>query len=134
MLIWHPLTCALNLPVKNVNVHVVLFMFIGDDVAPAASIPCKLLVACPCPAAAALLTTCLVRRSCNPLDIQQLTFPGDLWFVMVNPVYEAPTAEMRAVLPKQVAMSSAVHNCAMGGSLVRPCCLQSDLSRQCVLS
>ena len=59
-------------------------------------------------------------RSCNPLDIQQLTFPGDLWFVLVNPVFEAPTAEMRAVLPKQVPMSSAVHNCAMGGSLVRP--------------
>ena len=59
-------------------------------------------------------------RSCNPLDIQQLTFPGDLWFVLVNPVFEAPTAEMRAVLPKQVAMSSAIHNCAMGGSLVRP--------------
>ena len=59
-------------------------------------------------------------RSCNPLDIQQLAFPGDLWFVLVNPVFEAPTAEMRAVLPKQVAMSSAIHNCAMGGSLVCP--------------
>jgi len=57
-------------------------------------------------------------RSCNPLDIQQLSFPGDLWFVLVNPVFEAPTAEMRAVLPKQIAMSSAIHNCAMGGSLV----------------
>lgn len=40
--------------------------------------------------------------------------------MLVNPVFEAPTAEMRAVLPKQVPMSSAVHNCAMGGSLVRP--------------
>ncbi|CAL5221110.1 g3243 [Coccomyxa viridis] len=68
--------------------------------------------------APALLGGFVLIRSCNPLDIQQLTFPGDLWFVLVNPVFEAPTAEMRAVLPKQVAMSSAVHNCAMGGSLV----------------
>ena len=51
-------------------------------------------------------------RSCNPLDIQQLSFPGDLWFVLVNPVFEAPTAE--------VPMASAVHNSAMGGSLVGP--------------
>lgn len=89
---------------------------------------------CPCPAADALLMTYFVRRSCNPLDIQQLTFPGDLWFVLVNPVFEAPTAEMRAVLPKQVAMSSAVHNCAMGGSLVRPRCLPSGVSRWCMPS
>lgn len=59
-------------------------------------------------------------RSCNPLDIQRLAFPGDLYFILVNPVFEAPTAEMRAVLPKEVAMSSAIRNCAMGGSLVRP--------------
>ena len=62
--------------------------------------------------------TCM-HRSCNPLDIQRLAFPGDLYFVLVNPVFEAPTAEMRAVLPKQVAMTAAIHNCAMGGSLVR---------------
>jgi homoserine kinase len=59
------------------------------------------------------------RRSCDPLDIQRLAFPGDLWFVLVNPVFEAPTAEMRAVLPRQVPMASAIRNCAMGGSLVR---------------
>ena len=58
------------------------------------------------------------RRSCNPLDIQRLPFPGDLWFVLVNPVFEAPTAEMRAVLPASVPMVSAIRNCAMGGSLV----------------
>lgn len=60
-----------------------------------------------------------MRRSCEPLDIQRLAFPGDLYFVLVNPVFEAPTAEMRAALPKEVAMASAIHNCAMGGSLVR---------------
>jgi hypothetical protein len=59
------------------------------------------------------------RRSCKPLDLQRLAFPGELWFVLVNPCFEAPTAEMRAVLPGQVAMSAAVHNCIMGGTLVR---------------
>ncbi|BDA43004.1 Homoserine kinase [Coccomyxa sp. Obi] len=68
--------------------------------------------------APALLGGFILIRSCNPLDIQRLSFPGDLYFVLVNPVFEAPTAEMRAVLPKQVAMTSAIHNCAMGGSLV----------------
>ena len=38
--------------------------------------------------------------------------------MLVNPVFEAPTAEMRAVLPASVPMASAIRNCAMGGSLV----------------
>lgn len=45
-------------------------------------------------------------RSCSPgkpLELLQLPFSGkDLFFVLVNPVFEAPTAEMRAVLPKEV--------------------------------
>lgn len=44
------------------------------------------------------------RRSCDPLDLQRLPFSGDLWFVLVNPRFEAPTAEMRAVLPKEIPM------------------------------
>ena len=59
-------------------------------------------------------------RSCRPLDMQRLAFPGELWFVLVNPVFQAPTAEMRAMLPAEVPMASAVHNCAMSGTLVRP--------------
>ena len=43
---------------------------------------------------------------------------GGLFFALVNPVFEAPTAEMRAVLPALVPMSSAVSNCAAGGALV----------------
>jgi hypothetical protein len=43
-------------------------------------------------------------RSCDPLDLQRLPFAGDLWFVLVNPRFEAPTAEMRAVLPKEIPM------------------------------
>ena len=46
----------------------------------------------------------LRRRSCDPLDLQRLPFAGDLWFVLVNPRFEAPTAEMRAVLRKEVPM------------------------------
>ncbi|GFH29310.1 uncharacterized protein HaLaN_27948, partial [Haematococcus lacustris] len=42
----------------------------------------------------------------------------ELYFVLVNPVFEAPTAEMRAVLPKQVSMSAMINNCCQGGSLV----------------
>lgn len=66
--------------------------------------------------ASALLLSC---RSLQPLDLQQLLFAkGDLYFVLVNPKFEAPTAEMRAVLPKMVPMTSAIHNSSMGASLV----------------
>lgn len=62
------------------------------------------------------------RRGLKPLDIQQLLFAkGDLYFVLVNPKFEAPTAEMRAVLPPMVPMVAAINNSAMGGSLVRLC-------------
>lgn len=61
----------------------------------------------------------LVCRGLQPLDLQQLLFAkGDLFFVLVNPKFEAPTAEMRAVLPKMVPMTAAIHNSSMGGSLV----------------
>ena len=68
--------------------------------------------------APALLGGFILVRSCDPLDLQRLPFNGELWFVLVNPKFEAPTAEMRAVLPKQVPMSALVNNCAMGASLV----------------
>lgn len=68
--------------------------------------------------APALLGGFILVRSCDPLDLQRLPFDGDLWFVLVNPLFEAPTAEMRAVLPKQVPMASLVNNCAQGASLV----------------
>jgi len=63
----------------------------------------------------------LVRRCVQgePLDLQALTYKGsDLTFVLVNPKFEAPTAEMRAVLPKEVPMSKVINNCAMGATLV----------------
>lgn len=58
-------------------------------------------------------------RSAKPLDVQRLEFKGGaLWFALVNPLFEAPTAEMRAALPKTVPMASQIHNAAMGGTLV----------------
>lgn len=57
-------------------------------------------------------------RSCDPLDIQQLEFAGDLWFVLVNPKFEAPTAQMRAVLPTHVPMKQVIQNSSMGATLV----------------
>jgi homoserine kinase len=79
--------------------------------------------------APAILGDFVLIRTCQPdlpLDILQLPFGSEpsssslseLWFVLVNPLFEAPTAQMRAALPKQVAMSSAVKNCAAGGALV----------------
>ena len=60
-----------------------------------------------------------LSRSTKPLDLERLESGGPLWFVLVNPKFEAPTAEMRAVLPKEVPMASQIHNAAMGASLVR---------------
>lgn len=68
--------------------------------------------------APAILGGFVLVRSCDPLDLQRIPFDGDLWFVLVNPKFEAPTAEMRAVLPKEVPMKSLVNNCAMGASLI----------------
>lgn len=68
--------------------------------------------------APALMGGFILIRSCDPLDLQRLPFAGDLWFVLVNPRFEAPTAEMRAVLPKEIPMKQVINNCAMGGSLV----------------
>ena len=70
----------------------------------------KVLEACESPSA---------RRSAKPLDLQRLQYAGaDLWFALVNPLFEAPTAEMRAALPREVPMASQIHNAAMGGTLV----------------
>lgn len=80
--------------------------------------------------APALMGGFVLIRSAEPLDVRQLSFGGGsaktsseskentLFFALVNPVFEAPTAEMRAVLPQSVPMKSAVSNCAAGGALV----------------
>eukprot|EP00889_Picochlorum_renovo_P006752 jgi/Picre1/33782/NNA_001261.t1 len=69
--------------------------------------------------APAVLGGFVLVRSCDPLDLQALTYGSDdLFFVLVNPKFEAPTAEMRAVLPKEVPMASVVNNSSMGATLV----------------
>ncbi|KAL6768721.1 hypothetical protein ACKKBF_B15920 [Auxenochlorella protothecoides x Auxenochlorella symbiontica] len=69
--------------------------------------------------APALLGGFVLIRSCEPLDLQRLAFPGgDVWFALVNPCFEAPTAEMRAALRSEVPMAELTRNCAAGASLV----------------
>lgn len=58
-------------------------------------------------------------RSAKPLNILRLPFTGELYFVLVNPAFEAPTREMRAALPAKVPFSSMISNSVAGGSLVR---------------
>ena len=44
-------------------------------------------------------------RSCKPLDLELIRpSPSDrpIWFVLVSPEFEAPTKDMRAVLPLEV--------------------------------
>lgn len=69
--------------------------------------------------APALLGGFVLIGGLQPLNLQQLVFPADdLYFVLVSPKFEAPTAEMRAVLPNMVPMASAIANSSKGGSLV----------------
>ena len=67
----------------------------------------------------------MLIRTADPLDVRPLVWgssaaapPPPLHFALVNPVFEAPTAEMRAVLPPTVPFSAAVANAAAGGALV----------------
>ncbi|CAD7694738.1 unnamed protein product [Ostreobium quekettii] len=68
--------------------------------------------------APALLGSFVLVRSYRPLELHRLDFPNDLWFVLVTPVFEAPTAKMRAALPKLVPMPKVINNCSMGAALV----------------
>lgn len=72
-----------------------------------------------------LLGGFVLIRSCRlgePVQLLRLPFSAaasaKLHFVLVNPKFEAPTAEMRAVLPKEVAMKAMINNCCQGGALV----------------
>lgn len=70
----------------------------------------------------ALLGGFVLVRSCDPLQLVPLPFGGGnnqpLWFALVNPVFEAPTKKMRAVLPQEVPFKSMINNSCQGGSLV----------------
>ena len=57
-------------------------------------------------------------RSTKPLDLQVLSCPTDIWFVIVTPVFEAPTKKMRAALPKEISMQSHIENTGAAGPTV----------------
>ncbi|KAL0361284.1 UNVERIFIED_CONTAM: Homoserine kinase [Sesamum radiatum] len=68
-------------------------------------------------------------RSYDPLELMQLKFPHEknLFFVLVNPEFEAPTKKMRAALPPEITMSHHVWNSSQAGALVASV-LQGDLN------
>ncbi|KAL3636967.1 hypothetical protein CASFOL_019266 [Castilleja foliolosa] len=70
----------------------------------------------------------ILIRSYDPLELVQLKFPDNkkLFFVLVNPEFEAPTKKMRAALPQEVTMSHHVWNCSQAGALVASV-LQGDI-------
>jgi homoserine kinase len=87
--------------------------------------------------APALMGGFVLVRSTEPLDVRGLTYggaagcvsgdgaatpapaaPAPLWFALVNPVFEAPTAAMRAALPPMVPFKDAVSNAGAGGALI----------------
>ncbi|KAK3021493.1 hypothetical protein RJ639_046404 [Escallonia herrerae] len=78
--------------------------------------------------APAIMGGFVLIRSYDPLELMRLKFPSekDLFFVLVNPEFEAPTKKMRAALPQEITMSHHVWNCSQAGALVASV-LQGDL-------
>ncbi|CAH9095769.1 unnamed protein product [Cuscuta epithymum] len=68
-------------------------------------------------------------RSYEPLDLIRLKFPQDksLFFVLVNPEFEAPTKKMRAALPQNITMADHIWNSSQAGALVASV-LQGDVA------
>ena len=64
----------------------------------------------------------LAHRSMDPLQLQHIPILPEearaMLFVLVTPLFEAPTAEMRAALPADVPLRDAVHNCSQGAALM----------------
>ena len=78
--------------------------------------------------APAIMGGFVLIRSYDPLELIQLKFPNekDLFFVLVNPDFEAPTKKMRAALPTEITMAHHVWNSSQAGALVASV-LQGDL-------
>lgn len=70
--------------------------------------------------APAIMGGFVLIRSYDPLELIELKFPleKDLFFVLVNPEFEAPTKKMRAALPNEVTMSHHIWNSSQAGALV----------------
>ncbi|GAA0153483.1 kinase [Lithospermum erythrorhizon] len=78
--------------------------------------------------APAIMGGFVLIRSYDPLELIPLKFPEekDLFFVLVNPEFEAPTKKMRAALPTEITMSHHIWNSSQAGALVASV-LQGDL-------
>lgn len=78
--------------------------------------------------APAIMGGFVLIRSYDPLELIPLKFPQEknLFFVLVNPEFEAPTKKMRAALPKEITMSHHIWNSSQAGALVASV-LQGDL-------
>lgn len=57
-------------------------------------------------------------KNINPLKILQLPSPSELFATVIHPQIEVKTAEARAILPKDIPLSSAIEQWANVGSLV----------------
>ncbi|XP_023751301.1 homoserine kinase [Lactuca sativa] len=78
--------------------------------------------------APAIMGGFVLIRSYDPLELISLKFPPEknLFFVLVNPEFQAQTKKMRAVLPTEITMSDHVWNCSQAAALVAGV-LQGDL-------
>ena len=57
-------------------------------------------------------------KSINPLQILELPTPSELYATVIHPQIEVKTSEARAILPKEISLSSAIEQWANVGSLV----------------
>jgi homoserine kinase len=57
-------------------------------------------------------------RSINPMDIVQIPSPKNLFVAVIHPQIELKTSDMRAVLPSQIALKSAITQWGNLASLV----------------
>ncbi|XP_026408223.1 homoserine kinase-like [Papaver somniferum] len=78
--------------------------------------------------APAIMGGFVLVQNYNPLNVVKLPFPSDkdLFFVLVNPEFEAPTKKMRAVLPAHITLEDHTWNSSQAGALVAGI-LQGDL-------
>ncbi|KAL9231788.1 hypothetical protein vseg_006963 [Gypsophila vaccaria] len=70
--------------------------------------------------APAILGGFVLVQNYHPLTLVPLHFPKqtELLFVLVTPLFEAPTRKMREALPKEITMAHHVWNSSQGAALV----------------
>jgi homoserine kinase len=68
--------------------------------------------------APALLGGIVLIRAMEPLDVVRLPVPEDLYVVLIRPDQRMRTAEGRAVLPRELPRTLALHQAAQVGAMV----------------